>query len=259
MNMLNLPLQIFRYKAGQTPHFDNLTVEVQDTAHVIDAIDVAWAVHDPSLTFRRACHHSSCGSCAIRIDGVEKLPCVTRVSDVWDGHTPLRLEPLRNFPIVSDLVVDVTAFFQRLSAADMNMICDAEPFLPLTVDAFAAKALTPKAVELPENISRFGRFEQCIECGICMSACPTMAADDKFLGPASLAAIHQARAATKDPAKVNHLLGLADGEHGVWRCHSAFECTAACPQAVDPAGKIMALRRELATRRFRKLFGKNYV
>jgi succinate dehydrogenase / fumarate reductase iron-sulfur subunit len=155
--------------------------------------------------------------------------------------------------------VDVTAFFQRLSAADMNMICEAESFLPLTVDKFAVSGLSPKVVELPENISRFTRFEQCIECGICMSACPTMAADDKFLGPATLAAIHQARAATKDPIKIARLLGLADGEHGVWRCHSAFECTAACPQAVDPAGKIMALRRELVWRRFSKLFGKEYV
>ena len=93
----------------------------------------------------------------------------------------------------------------------------------------------------------------CIECGICMSACPTVAADEKFLGPAGLAAIYRARQETDDPQEVTHLLALADGEHGVWRCHSAFECTEACPQAVDPAGKIMALRRELTVRRFKKI------
>jgi len=256
MNMLKVPLHIFRYKPDQPPRYDTFTVEVPDTAHVIDAIDAAWAVHDQSLTFRRACHHSSCGSCAFRINGVEKLPCVTRVTDVWDGRTPLRLEPLRNFPIVSDLVVDVSDFFQRMSAADMTITCEAEAFLPFTVDSFAVAELEPKVVELPENFSRFNRFEQCIECGICMSACPTMAADERFLGPAGLAAIYQARNKTDDPKKVAHLLGLADGEHGVWRCHSAFECTEACPQAVDPAGKIMALRRELIARRFSKLFGK---
>jgi succinate dehydrogenase / fumarate reductase iron-sulfur subunit len=252
MTMLDVSLQIFRYKQGEQPHYDTFTVQVEDTAHVIDAIDKAWAEHDHTLTFRRACHHSSCGSCALRINGVEKLPCITRFSEVWDGHTPLRLDPLRNFPIVSDLVVDVSGFFQRLSAANMTITRDAESTLPLSVDDLDS-VVQPKAVELPDNLTRFNRFENCIECGICMSACPTMAVDDKFLGPAGLAAIYSACQKTSDPDEVAHLLALADGEHGVWRCHSAFECTEACPQAVDPAGKIMALRREITANRFKKI------
>jgi succinate dehydrogenase / fumarate reductase iron-sulfur subunit len=256
MNALTVPLEIFRYKPGQPMRYDTFTVEIEETAHVIDAIDLVWAKEDPTLTFRRACHHSSCGSCALRINGIERLPCITRITDVCDGKTPIRLEPLRNFPIVSDLVVDVSDFFQRMSAAGMTITCEAEDYLPLTVDSFAVADVVPKIVELPENLSRFNRFEQCIECGICMSACPTMATDRKFLGPAGLAAIYQARHKTDDPVTVKHLLGLADGEHGVWRCHSAFECTEACPQAVDPAGKIMALRRELALRRLQRLFRK---
>lgn len=255
--MLNVPVEIFRYKLGQAPRYDLFTVEIAETAHVIDVIDTVWAKHDPTLTFRRACHHSSCGSCALRINGVEKLPCIVRVTDVWNGKTPIRLEPLRNFPIVSDLVVEVGEFFERMSASGMTITCEGEDFLPVTVDAFAVADVLPKMVELPDNLSRLNRFEQCIECGICMSACPTMATDGKFIGPAGLAAIYQARHKTNDPAKVMHLLGLADGEHGVWRCHSAFECTEACPQAVDPASKIMALRQELALGRLRKLFGIN--
>jgi hypothetical protein len=74
-----------------------------------------------------------------------------------------------------------------------------------------------------------------------MSACPTMATHEKFLGPAGLAAIYRARRKTDNPSDVAHLLGLPDGEHGVWRCHSAFECTAACPQAVDPAGTVVGV------------------
>ncbi|MBE3560762.1 MAG: hypothetical protein IMW89_16305 [Ktedonobacteraceae bacterium] len=89
-----------------------------------------------------------------------------------------------------------------------------------------------------------------------MSVCPTMAADNRFLGPAALAAIYRARHTTTDAREAAHLLALADGEHGVWRCHSTFECTEACPQAVDPAGKIMALRRALAVRRLKKLWRK---
>jgi succinate dehydrogenase / fumarate reductase, iron-sulfur subunit len=251
MKLLDVTLQIFRYKQGEQPHYDTFTVQVEETAHVIDLIDAVWAKQDHTLMFRRACHHSSCGSCAIRIDGVEKLPCITRLSEVWDGHSPLRLEPLRNFPIVSDLVVDVSGFFQRMSASDMTITRDAETFLPLSVDNLDS-LVQPEEVELPDNLSRINRFENCIECGICMSACPTMAIDNKFMGPAGLAAIYRALQTTDDPQEAAHLLALADGEHGVWRCHSAFECTEACPQAVDPAGKIMARRREITANRFNK-------
>ena len=80
-----------------------------------------------------------------------------------------------------------------------------------------------------------------------------MAVDNKFMGPAGLAAMYSALQKTDDPDEKAHLLALADGEHGIWRCHSAFECTEACPQAVDPAGKIMALRREVTANRFKKV------
>ena len=256
MALFEVSLHIFRYKAGESPHYDTFTVQVADTAYVIDAIDAAW-VHDHSLTYRRACHHSSCGTCGLRMNGVEKLPCITRVTDVWDGrdaNRPLRLDPLRNFPIVSDLVVDVSGFFQRLSASHMAITRDSEPLLPLTIHDHLVAGVQPESVELPDNLSRFNRFENCIECGICMSACPTVAADDKFLGPAALAAMYRARQKTDNPDEVAHLLALADGEQGVWRCHSAFECMEACPQAVDPAGKIMELRRELTARRFKKIW-----
>ncbi|HET9919919.1 MAG TPA: 2Fe-2S iron-sulfur cluster-binding protein [Ktedonobacteraceae bacterium] len=249
--MLDVTLEIFRYKPGEEPHYDTFAVQVAETAYVIDALDEAWALYDHSLTFRHACHHSSCGSCALRINGIEKLACITRMTDVWDGVHPIRLDPLRNFPIVSDLVVDVSGFFQRMSASHMQITRDAEPILPVSVDK-PALGVQAEAISLPENLTRFNRFENCIECGICMSACPTMATDEKFFGPAGLAAIYRACQQTDDPTETAHLLALADGEHGVWRCHSAFECIEACPQAVDPAGKIMALRQELIARRFKK-------
>jgi succinate dehydrogenase / fumarate reductase iron-sulfur subunit len=255
MALLDLPLQVFRYKPGNPPHYDLFKIQVPDTAQVLDAIEAVWALLDRSLTFRHACHHASCGSCAVRVNGVEKLPCITRITDVWDGHSPVRVDPLRNFPVVSDLVVDVSGFYQRMSASGLVITRTAEPVLPLTVDGQADR-LPPKPVELAETLSRYNRFENCIECGICISACPTMAADENYFGPAALAGIQRARQETKDPEESARLLALADGEHGVWRCHSAWECTEVCPQAVQPAEMIMALRSDLAKERLKSFFGR---
>jgi succinate dehydrogenase / fumarate reductase, iron-sulfur subunit len=241
---LDIALKIFRYKAGQAPRYDVFRVQVAETANVLDAIETAWAQHDRTLMFRHACHHASCGSCAVRVNGIEKLPCIVPVREVWKGQGELLIEPLRNFPIISDLVVDVTGFFQRMAASGMIITRTAEP------------ALDGKSVKLADGLDRFNRFENCIECGICISACPTMAATDKFFGPAGLAGIHRARLEAADKTVSARLLELADGEHGVWRCHSAYECTEACPQDVDPAGAIMSLRRELIGHRFMKLFGR---
>ncbi len=253
--MLEIPLKVYRYKPGQAPRYDTFRVQVPESANVLDAIETAWAQHDRSLTFRHACHHASCGSCAVRIDGVEKLPCITPVRGVWDGHGAMQIDPLRNFPIVSDLVVDVGGLFQRMSASGLVITRTAEAALPTTVDA-GRDGAQEQPVQLADGLERFNRFENCIECGICISACPTMAASDKFFGPAALAGIHRARLEATDPADAARLLERADGEHGVWRCHSAWECTEACPQDVNPAEAIMALRRDLLKQRFKRIFGR---
>jgi succinate dehydrogenase / fumarate reductase iron-sulfur subunit len=255
MALLDLPLQIFRYKPGQAPRYDLFKIQVPDTCQVLDAIETVWALLDRTLTFRHACHHASCGSCAVRINGVEKLPCITPVQGTWDGHTPIRIDPLRNFPIISDLVVDVKGFYERMYASGLVITRTAESVLPLTVDGQADR-LPLKPVVLAEDLSRYNRFENCIECGICISACPTMAADERYFGPAGLAGIQRARQETHDPLESARLLALADGEHGVWRCHSAWECTEVCPQAVQPAEKIMMLRSDLTKEKLKKIMGR---
>ena len=276
---LEVALKVFRYKAGQPPivaiggqppnssiggqppRYDTFRVRVPDAANVLDAIEAAWAEHDRSLMFRHACHHASCGSCAMRVNGREVLPCITPIRDaapVRDGRYEMRIEPLRNFPIVSDLVVDVSGFFRRMSTSGMTITRTAEPVLPLAAGQANGSPPTgageQKRVGLADGLTRYNRFENCVECGICISACPTMATSDKFVGPAALAGIYRARLETRDRAESARLLALADGEHGVWRCHSGWECTEACPQGVDPAGAIMSLRRDLVKQRIKRLF-----
>lgn len=245
-----VPVRVFRYSAGGTPHYQSYRVSVPDEANVIDVLDAVWR-QDPTLTYRHACHHASCGTCAVRLNGYEKLPCIVPVRQALaEGNGVLLLEPLRHFPLVSDLVVDVAGFFQKLAAAGMRTLQDAEPVL-------AGSRYQPSELyaEPGQWVARaYGRLANCIECGICLSACPTLAASDRFLGPAPLAALHQALPQA-DEAERSLLLALADGEQGVWRCHSAWECTEACPQDVRPAEAIMALRRELVGQKLKRLLG----
>jgi succinate dehydrogenase / fumarate reductase iron-sulfur subunit len=97
-------------------------------------------------------------------------------------------------------------------------------------------------------------MENCLECGICVSACPIAGSDPNYLGPAALAAAWRV---VEEPrgADVESVLKWVDSSQGCWRCHVAFECSEACPSDVDPAGKIMALRRELAGRKILRFFG----
>ncbi len=247
---IEVPVKMFRCKAGEAPRFEAHRVSVPDDANVIDVIDAVWR-QDNTLMFRHACHHASCGTCAVRVNGYEKLPCIVPVREAMAGQTEMVIEPLRNFPLVGDLVVDVTSFFQKQAASGMVITRAAEP--SLDGRAYERAEVFDDAGRL--DTRPYNRFENCIECGICLSACPTLSATDRFFGPAGLAAVRRAVQTTPDPRRKSLLLALADSDHGVWQCHSAFECTEACPQDVDPAGAIMALRRELAVRKLKAVFG----
>lgn len=190
-----------------------------------------------------------CGSCGVLVNGGEVLPCIVDLAEAMARRSPVRIEPLRNLPLAGDLVVDVTGFFERMLASTMSITRTAEDELPLDADGGRDRT---HGVAVADGLLRFNRFENCVECGICISACPTMATDERFRGPAMLASLARARAESADPRQREHLLDLADGEHGVWRCHSSWECTQRCPQQVDPAESIMAQRREILRRRFRR-------
>ncbi len=231
----HVTFRVFRCKQDSNPaRFASFPLRIGPDETVLDGLEKIWAFQDRSLAFRHACHHASCGSCGMRINGVERLACIVPVREVTrDGGTVL-LEPLRSFPLVSDLVVDMGQFFRRLEQAEFEIIRSAER------DPHSQE-------EAP------ARFESCIECGLCVSACPVAASDELYLGPAALAASWRM---VEEPrsADVPGVLANADQEHGCWRCHAAFECSEVCPSNVDPAAAIMALRKDLYKRKLRALF-----
>lgn len=232
--------RIFRKKGDQPPYYQSFRLEVDPDEYVLDAVERVWAFHDRSLTFRHACHHATCGACGMRVNGVEKLACITPIRSITRDGGVVQIEPMRNFPVVSDLVVDMSTLYLRLEEARFDQVA------PLS----QAK-LPYERPSAHETQGEYERLVDCIECGLCISACPISQTTEGYVGPAVLAALHHSIRAGDE-----ELIAMADNEDGVWRCHSAFECSAVCPSNVDPGWRIMDLRRQAIRYRWRSLFNK---
>lgn len=235
-----IKLNVFRKKEGRPAHYQAFALEVDPEEYVLDAIERIWAFHDRSLVFRHACHHSTCGACGMLVNGAEKLTCITTIRSVTHDGGVVKVEPLRNFPVTSDLAVDMGVFYQNMERAQARQVIPVDGSL-----------LPYEANHFPGNGFHHERLNDCIECGMCISACPSALTSDTYMGPAVMAAAQQTYQLTGEKS----LLELVDCAEGVWRCHSGFECTAICPSNVDPAWRIMNMRRRVMGYRIKQLFG----
>ncbi len=228
---LQREFRVFRYKPGWSrPRYETYTLDLPEWATVLEALMRIRRDHAPDLTLRHSCLHGSCGTCGMRINGREALACLVKVRDLPQRIT---VEPLYNLGVVSDLVVDMPAFYAKFEPVGRPLIRRSE-YLPRAVP--------------PEGIPHFARLESCIECGLCVSACPVAATDEAYLGPAALAAAWRV---VEEPRDANPIraLDLADDPHGCWRCHMALECSEVCPTGVKPGHAIAALRAYLLASR----------
>ena len=231
--------KVFRYKQGQeAPSYQTFERLVDEDTTVLVALQDIRREQDPTLILRHSCHHASCGTCGMKVNGKEELACVVKVLAL--GTSTVVVEPLANIPLISDLVVDMRAFYDRYAIPEMPYVRQSE---------FMADAV------LPDGIERYERYENCLECGCCVSACPITGSDSDYLGPAALSAAWRVVEEPRD-GDPEFTLNWVDNEHGCWRCHVAFECSEACPSDVDPAESIMALRGKLTQRKLGRIFGR---
>jgi succinate dehydrogenase iron-sulfur subunit len=168
----------------------------------------------------------------VRVNEREGLACVTAVRDLGREIT---VDPIANIPVLSDLVVDMHEFYERYP--DEHPLIRSSEFL--------------EDAQPPEGHEGYERYEDCIECGLCLSACPVVVTADRYVGPAALS---WAERVLEEPrgADVVNLMTWADDPDGAWRCHAIFECTEACPSNVNPAARIMGLRGTLLGRQLRE-------
>lgn len=231
-------LRVFRINAVQNPndvpHFDEFQVPVKRWTTVLDALLDAKSYQDSSIGIRYSCRMASCGSCGMKINGIPRLACYTKISDL-DTNT-ITCEPLPNFPYIRDLVTDFSQFFDHHRSV-MPFINNKKADIP------NVNELT-EYEQTPQDLDKFLQFSYCIKCGLCYSACPTVATDLKFPGPQALSQAYRYLADSRDSDKSKRLK-VIDTSHGIWRCHFAGSCSHVCPKGVDPALGIQLLRSHL--------------
>ena len=209
--------------------FAEFKVPYERWTTVLDAILDVKKHLDHSVAVRYSCRQASCGSCGMKINGRPALACFTKISEL--NSDTVTVEPMNNYPVVRDLVVDLEGMF----GVHKKM----KPFI--INEESEVSASTKEFLQTPEQVEEYIQFSSCIKCGLCNSACPTMATDSSFLGPQALAQAYRYVADNRDKGK-NERLKIIDDSHGIWRCHFAGSCSQVCPKGVDPAMGIQMLR-----------------
>jgi succinate dehydrogenase / fumarate reductase iron-sulfur subunit len=230
---LKLVVQRFNPTLEEKPRMVEYSVPWKEGMTVLDAVLHARDYIDHSIALRFSCRQASCGSCAMKINGRPRLACYTQVEEAGGGGGKVMVQPMDNFEIIKDLVTDLDSFFVKHKSVS--------PFL---VRSDVNELENPRAefVMKPEELEKVLQFTYCIKCGLCTSACPTVATDSKFPGPQALAQAYRYLADERDEGGAQRIEAL-DTAHGVWRCHFAGTCSSVCPKGVDPALGIQLLKR----------------
>lgn len=216
---------------------------VADSMSVLDALIWAQRNADPSLAFRSACRVGMCGSCGTVINGREGLACRTLVRTlVGERGGTVRVEPLRHLPVVRDLVVDPAAFYDCLVEALPCLSPGPNGQGPATIapDSRERRAIDP--------------HRECIYCGLCYSACSVVGLNPNFLGPAALNRAFALVSDSRDRDAHRRLRAIGS-EVGLWRCHTIFECSAACPKGIPITLAIQGLKRRVVVSKLKRLIG----
>lgn len=174
-----------------------------------------------------------CGSCGMMVNGEPKLTCATFLNAHAVNGGKIRVEPLRYFPVIRDLVTELGGFLDKLKQVRPWLIRSEEP------------PPDGEFLQTPEQLDQYKQFSMCINCTLCYSACPVVGLDPVFVGPAAIALAQRYNMDSRDQGAEERMAVLAHPE-GIWGCTFVGECTRVCPKHVDPAGAIQRYKLRAA-------------
>lgn len=223
---------IYRYDAdkGNKPYMQDYSLDVSKIAGtmLLNALE-ALKEQDQTLGFRRSCGEGVCGSDGMNINGTNGLACITPLADL---PKKIVLRPLPGFPVIRDLIVDMTNFYQQYYKIDPYLQNDlAEP--------------AQEYLQSPKDREKLDGLYECILCACCTSSCPSYWWNpEKFIGPAGLLNAQRFIADSRDTRKHERLESLKDA-YSVYRCRGIMNCTTVCPKGLNPAKAITEIRTEI--------------
>src|SRR5438874_6588992 len=234
-----IALQVVRYRPEEEtePTFQEYEVPCPKDWVVLDGLNYIKDQLDGTLSFRWSCRMGICGSCGMTVNGEPKLTCATFLADYAPG--PIRVEPLRNFPIIRDLVIEMGDFMRKLPQIKPWIVRKEEKPLAEGEDR-----------QTPEQLDEYKQYSICINCLLCYSACPVYGLDPTFIGPAAIALAQRYNLDSRDQGAHERMDVLAQHE-GIWGCTFVGECTQVCPKHVDPAGAIQQYKLTATIERFK--------
>ncbi len=206
----------FDPQKDKNPHWETYQVELEPTDRVLDGLEEIKGKLDGSLGYRRSCAHGVCGSDAMLINGRNRLACKMLVKHV---KQPITIEPMKGFKVLKDFIVDMDGFFQKYRSVT--------PYL-------VEKSERPEKerTQSPAELDRFEDTTKCILCGACTTSCPSFWSNPDYVGPAAIVQAHRFIFDSRDQGKEERLAVL-NGNDGVWRCRTVFNCVEACPRGIN--------------------------
>ena len=207
----------------QAPKTQSYEVPCRPEWKVLDALNYIKDEIDPTLSHRWSCRMAVCGSCGMNVNGAPKLTCKTSLAEYGDT---VEVAPLANFPIIRDLVIEMDGFMEKFKAV--------KPWVIVAKEKAAEEGTYRQS---PEQLAAFKQFSMCINCMLCYAACPVVAKEPDFLGPAAIALGHRYNMDSRDEGAAERN-AIFRGEGTVFACSYANECSEVCPKHVDPAAAI---------------------
>lgn len=250
---MQIRFKITRQTQNSAPEFQTYTIDAEPGNTVLDCLNrIKWE-QDGTLAFRKNCRNTICGSCSMRINGRSALACkenigseVQRLQEIAkansaqtlsDSIPEITIAPMGNMPVIKDLVVDMTSFWNNLEAV--------EPY----VSTEARKIPEREFLQTPEEREKLNQTGNCILCGACYSECNAREVNPEFVGPHALAKAYRMVADNRDDQTENRLEKYNQGTVGVWGCTRCYYCNSVCPMDVAPMDQIGKIKQDILDRK----------